>query len=662
MKLIWFYHARFKFLTVLQDALRYFRESQLQILFAMEFMHIILLSKKRLQLLIIRKFKLNWNVFVNNFCMKNKILKAIFISISFLYMTEIKIIAQNVPSNKELQKLFENYYEDRLKLYPLEATSIGDNRYNNILQNDGSHVFLKQVHDFNSKYLIELSTYNLVKLSVEDRISYSILQDMLNNEIESEKFHTEWMPFNQFYSLPITMGQFGSGTSSQPFKTLQDYDNWLQRIDAFNIWTDTTIANFRKGIKAGMVLPKTLVVKMIPQMESLSQTDIAKNVFYGPIKHFPAQFSEEDKRKLTTKYTKAITEKLIPCYKKLAAFFSGEYLIAARSTSGLSYLPNGNVMYQFAVKTLTSTNKTPEEIYQTGLSEVSRITAEMEKLKDKIGYKGTLKELFHFMLTDKQFMPFKTEQEVLDANWAILQKITPQLKKYFSVFPKSPFEIRATESFRAAAASPEYIPGSADGTQPGIYYIPILDPTKINVTEWAMEATFLHEAIPGHHYQISLSQEDSTLPKFRRFAWYPAFGEGWALYCESLGDSLGCYTDPYQKMGAYGNEIHRAIRLVVDVAIHTGKMTRDEAIKYMMDNEVISERSATAEVERYMAIPGQALAYKIGELKIKELRDKYKIQLGSKFNIMAFHDAILKGGNMPLTVFEKYMDEWARRR
>jgi uncharacterized protein (DUF885 family) len=215
------------------------------------------------------------------------------------------------------------------------------------------------------------------------------------------------------------------------------------------------------------------------------------------------------------------------------------------------------------------------------------------------------------------------------------------------------------ESFRAAAASPQYNRSSADGTRPGIYYIPILDPKKINVTNWALEATFLHEAIPGHHYQFSLLQENTSLPKFRRFSFFPAFSEGWALYCESLGEELGCYRDPYQKMGAYGAEMHRAIRLVVDVAMHTGKMSREEAIRYMMDNEAISEQTATTEIERYMAMPGQALSYKIGELKIKELRDKYQKLLDAKFSLMAFHDAILAGGSMPLNVLEIYMDEWA---
>jgi len=594
--------------------------------------------------------------------MKYKIQKAIFITLILLCSIETKISAQNATANNALHQLFDDYYEDRLKLFPLEATAAGDSRYNNILQNDGSQVFLKQVHDFYSKYQKDLSGYKPESLNLEDRISYYILKDVLDRELEAEQYHKEWMPFAQFFSLPLTMGQLGNGSGNQPFKTVQDYENWLQRIDAFAVWTDTTIENFRKGIKAGIVLPKALVVKMIPQMESLAQSDTSKNIFYGPIKHFPEQFSNEDKARLTNLYSHAITAQLIPAYKKLSTFFSGEYLNAARSTSGINALPNGEAMYRYNIYFFTTTHKAPEEIYQTGLSEVSSITAEMEKLKNKMGFNGSLKELFSFMQTDKRFMPFKTVQEVLDSNRAVLTKITPQLKKLFSVAPKTPFEVREVESFRAAAAAPQYNRSSADGARPGIYYIPILDPAKINVTNWALEATFLHEAIPGHHYQLSLQQENTSLPKFRRFSFYPAFSEGWALYCESLGEQLGCYTDPYQKMGAYGNEIHRAIRLVVDASLHTGKMTREEAIKYMMENEAISEQNATAEIERYMAMPGQALAYKIGELKIKELRNKYQKQLGNKFSLRDFHDAILQGGSMPLSVFEIYMDEWAKGR
>jgi uncharacterized protein (DUF885 family) len=587
--------------------------------------------------------------------------KKIFLLLFVFCFFGIKTIAQNSLKNEKLHVLFEDYYQERLKLFPLEATGAGDDRYNNILHNDGSQAFLKKLHDLYSKYQNELNNFNPQKLNAEDKISYYILKDMLSRELEAEKFHREKMPFAQFFSLPLTMGQLGNGKGNQPFKTVKDYENWLQRIDIFTVWTDTTIANFRKGIKSGMVLPKSLVVKMIPQYESLAQTDAAKNIFYGPINNFPEEFTTEEKARLTKAYKDAITTKLIPSYQKLATFFNGDYMKAARDSSGISALPNGDALYNYHIYFFTTLRTKPEAIYQTGLDEVKRITAEMEALKNKIGFKGTLKELFHFMQTDKQFMPFKTVQEVLDANNAVLDKVSPYLSTYFSVKPKTPFEIREVEAFRAAAAAPQYNRSSADGKRPGIYYIPIVDPTKVNVTNFALEATFIHEAIPGHHYQFSLLQENTTLPKFRRFSFYPVFSEGWALYVESLGKELGCYTDPYQEMGAYGNEIHRAIRLVVDTGMHTGKMNREEAIKYMMENEAIAEHTATAEIERYMAMPGQALAYKTGELKIKELRDKYKRQLGGKFSLRSFHDALLQGGNMPLSVLEIYMEDWAKK-
>ena len=308
----------------------------------------------------------------------------------------------------------------------------------------------------------------------------------------------------------------------------------------------------------------------------------------------------------------------------------------------------------------TTTNKTPEEIYKKGLEEVARIEQEMDRVKTEVKFNGDRKAFFGFMKTDKQFMPFKTPEEVLNAFRAIQSKIDPKLKTMFNKYPETKFEIRQTEAYRAASGSAEYNQGSPDGTRPGIFYVPILDAKEFNTTS-GMESLFLHEAIPGHHYQISLQQENESLPMFRRVGWYGAYGEGWALYCEGLGKELGCYTDPYQYMGALGDEIHRGIRLVVDVALHTGKMTREEAIKYMTDHEAISEDAATAEIERYMAIPGQALSYKIGALKIQELRKKYEKQQGTKFNLSNFHDELLKDGCMPLDVFEKKMDRWAEK-
>lgn len=317
-------------------------------------------------------------------------------------------------------------------------------------------------------------------------------------------------------------------------------------------------------------------------------------------------------------------------------------------------------MYKFMVKQNTTTDKTPEEIYQLGLREMARISGIMDSIKNKVGFKGDMKAFFEYMKTDPKFMPYKTPKEVLDAFENIHQRMQPNLKKLYTKVPKTPFEIRQTEAFRAASASAEYNNGSADGSRPGIFYVPILDATKFNITS-GMESLFLHEAIPGHHYQISLAQENTSLPKFRRFEVDNAYAEGYALYCESLGKELGLYTDPYQHMGALGDEMHRAIRLVVDVSIHSKNMTREQAIKYMMDHEAIDEHGATAEIERYMTNPGQALGYKIGALKIRELRSRYEKQLGSKFDIAAFHEQLLKDGSMPLSVLESNMDAWAAK-
>lgn len=571
------------------------------------------------------------------------------------------IHAQDAAATKQLHSLFDRYHEDYIRLDPVSATEAGDPRYNDLLPNEGAAPYLQEKHNFYKKYDEGLKAVPYAKLSADDQVSYDILKDIIDRNLEGERFHTEYMPVNQVFSLTLEMGQLGSGKGAQPFKTVKDYEQWIKRATAFTPWTDTAIANFRKGMKTGMVLPRALAIKVIPQLESLAPEDVTKSVFYGPINMMPESFSAADKQRLTDAYKKLIREQLNASYKKLRTFLQEEYLPLARASSGVSALPNGPEFYKFCIYNYTTTHKTPEELYQTGLDEVARITAEMEKVKSEIGFKGSLQQLFEFMKTDKQFMPFKTNKEVLDANFALLKKVEPHLSQYFGVRPKTPFEIREVESFRAASAPPQYNKGNLELNRPGIYYFPILDPTKVNVTGWPMEAVFLHEAIPGHHYQISLQLENKSLPVFRRYSMSTAFVEGWGLYAESLGDLLGCYTDPYQKLGAYGTEIHRAIRLVTDVALHTGKMTREEAIKYMMDHEAIAEATATLEIERYMAAPGQALSYKTGELKIKELRDRYKKQLGDHFSLKDFHDAILTGGAMPLDVFEKYMNAWAQK-
>ena len=559
-----------------------------------------------------------------------------------------------------LANLFNAYWEDRARLFPLVATAQGDNRYNDRLPNDQTRAFRQQQGRLYHRYLNDLLNIDRARLPPDDKLSYDIFQYEMRSRLEGLRYVSWMMPFAQIYSLPSTFGLLGTGTSAQPFRTVRDYDNWLARVDKFPVWADSAIGNFRQGLRAGVVLPRVLVLRMVPQLQAHVAADATRSPFYGPIVRLPASFSPADRARLTAAYQQAIATQLTPTYRRLADFLQTEYLPRARTSSGLADIPGGAELYRYNVRLATTTDRLPDALYQTGLSEAKRIRAEMEALKRRVGFKGSLPSFFGYLGSSSRFMPYKTPEEVLNAFRAIQARSAPGLARAFGRTPKSPFEIRQTEAFRAATASAEYSRGTPDGSRPGIFYVPIPDAAKFNVTS-GMESLFLHEALPGHHYQLSLQQENTALPKFRRFGSYPAFSEGWGLYCESLGRELGLYTDPYQHIGALGDEMHRALRLVVDVGIHTKGMSREQAIAYMMANEPISEQDATTEVERYLALPGQALAYKTGALKFRELRTRYEKQLGPRFNLRAFHDEILAGGSMPLAVLERRLDAWAAR-
>ncbi len=574
---------------------------------------------------------------------------------------------RSIPDNKDFGKVLDDYFNDRMKYFPVEATQNGDQRYNDQLPVDFTDSYLDTLRNFYGDYLQKILVFDRDKLNRNDQISYDVLYRELKMDIEGIDLHlainnvtmpnVQYMPFNQFEGIPLFLGQMGSGTGIQPFKTVEDYQKWIVRAGRFQAWTDSAIVYFRKGLLNGYILPRCLVEKMIPEMQNMAVTDTAKNIFYTPIHLMPASFSNEDKQKLSDQLDALITGTLIPSYQKLAVFLQNEYLPKSRNSIGYDDLPNGVALYKYLIRYWTTTNKTAEEIYQTGLSEVKRIHAEMELVKTQTGFQGELPAFFTYIKTDSRFTPYQSPGEVLDAFRKIQATIDPNLKKLFGHTPKMKFEIRQTEAFRAASASAEYIAGDPGGSRPGVFYVPILDARKFNISS-GMESLFLHEAIPGHHYQNSLQMEDTLLPKFRRFAWYGAYGEGWALYSESLGKELGLYTDPIQYMGALGDEMHRAVRLVVDVGMHLKKMTREQAIKYMMDNEPISEQGATAEIERYIAIPGQALSYKTGAMMIRELRTRYTNELGKRFHIAAYHDEVLSDGCLPLEIFERKMDLW----
>ncbi len=429
----------------------------------------------------------------------------LFAAIGLLLMScQNKPGSASAGKNKDLAAFFDRYYETRLKLYPLEATSIGDNRYNDQLPDDGSAAFLSKAKAFYADNLQKIKQFKREDLNAEDQLSYDIFTYEMQVALDGFNYHFEYLPFNQFYALPITIGQFGSGIGSQSFKTVQDYQNWLKRLQAFSVWSNTAIKNLQKGVDTGMVLPRALVMKMIPQMRAMEVTDPTKSLFYGPVNNFPKSFSDTEKSMLKEAYRKAIMQAVVPTYKKLGDYLQNQYLPHARSTSGYSAMTGGAAMYKYLVKQQTTTDKTPEEIYQLGLKEVARIRVKMDSIKNSVGFKGDLKAFFEYMKNDRKFMPYKTPQQVLAAFEDIHKRMEPNLKKMFNHVPKTPFEIRQTEAFRAASASAEYNQGSADGSRPGIFYVPILDASTFNTTS-GMESLFLHEAIPGHHYQISLT-------------------------------------------------------------------------------------------------------------------------------------------------------------
>jgi uncharacterized protein (DUF885 family) len=404
------------------------------------------------------------------------------------------------------------------------------------------------------------------------------------------------------------------------------------------------------------VLPKSLIVKVIPQLKSMITDNPEENLFYSPINNFPDKFTDDEKNTIKEAYINIINNKIIPAYKSLYQFVSTDYFAAGRESSGYSSLSDGKANYEHRIKKYTTTNLTANEIHQIGFEEVNRIHHEMEKVKKEVGFDGDLKAFFEFVRNNKKLKPFTEPQQVIDNFNDIHERIKPQLTQLFDIIPNAGFEIRRTEKFREKSAAAQYNSPSKDGSRPGIFYVPIPDVKEYSVF-WD-EALFLHEAIPGHHYQIALTQENENLPEFRRNLWYSAYGEGWALYAESLGKELGLYTDPYQYFGMLNMELHRAIRLVLDTGIHTKGWTREEAIQYSLLNEAESEDNIVKEVERYMANPGQALSYKIGQLKILDLRAKAEKELGNKFSIKEFHNQVLKTGCVPLAILEEKINSW----
>ncbi|MBE2210720.1 MAG: DUF885 family protein [Xanthomonadaceae bacterium] len=556
----------------------------------------------------------------------------------------------------QLNGLYALYWEEVLRMNPVQATFQGDNRYNDRMPDFYSKSFRDVAREFTQRWLTRIEAIGPEGLQGQDLISYEIFVSEAKDSLAGERFPGWMMPVNQMGSIVTYAAMLGSGTGAQPFKTVKDYDNWLSRGGQFPVLVDSVIDNMRQGMEAGVVQPRALMVKVVPQIDALLKPKAEETLFWGPIKAMPADFSAADKARLTREYRDMIDGGMLPAFKKLRDFINDEYLPATRDSVGMDKLPNGQDWYAFNVHQTTTTDLTPAQIHQIGLDEVARIHGEIRKVMQEVGFKGSLQDFFKFMRTDKRF-EYASEDELLAHYRGLEDKINQRVPEQFSLIPKAGFEIRPVEAYRAkSAAGGSYMAPSEDGTRPGIFYVNTYDlPTR---KRWDAEDLYLHEAIPGHHFQIALQQELTNLPAFRRFGGQTAYIEGWGLYAESLGKPLGVYTNPYDYFGYLQNELWRAIRLVTDTGLHSKNWTREQVIQYMLDNSAESETQATAEAERYIAWPSQALAYKIGELKIQQLKLRAQAALGDRFDPREFHAEVLKDGSLPLNVLEAKIDRW----
>ncbi|MEI2455998.1 MULTISPECIES: DUF885 domain-containing protein [Lysobacter] len=561
---------------------------------------------------------------------------------------------------EKLNRLYEQYWEETLQLNPLLATAQGDPRYNDRLPNFASAEFRRRSREFDQRWLKTIESVGSQGLSAQDLLSYEIFVRDTRMDLEAERFPGWMQPVNQFNNFAATIAQLGSGAGSQPFKTVADYDNWRKRAALAPAVFDQLIANSREGVKRGVVQPKALMLKVLPQLDALIKERAEDTLFWKPVTNWPAGIEEQDKARLSAEYRQMIETELMPAYARLRDYIKNEYLAQARDSAGLGALPDGADWYAFNARRSTTTELSPAQIHQIGLDEVARIHGEIRKVMAEVKFQGSLQDFFKFMQNDPRFV-FKDEPALLAHYRGLEAKINRKVPELFSLTPKAPFEIRPVEAFRAqSAAGGSYMRPSEDGSRPGIFYVNTYDlPTR---KTWDAEDLYLHEAIPGHHFQLALQQELSDLPKFRRFGGATAFTEGWGLYAESLGRDLGVYTDPYNYFGYLQNELWRAIRLVVDTGLHSKGWTREQVIAYMLENSAESETQSTAEAERYMAIPGQALAYKIGELRIMQLRQRAEQALGPRFDIREFHAEVLKDGAVPLDVLERKIDRWIASR
>jgi uncharacterized protein (DUF885 family) len=564
--------------------------------------------------------------------------------------------AHPAAAAKKLAALAERYYETQAKFEPIAATYNGDSRYDDKLpQTLNPAIKAKQIAQL-SQISKALSAIRRNALSTPDQVTYDCLQFEIAAAIRMSKFDDRLMPVNQMDNVPLTLAHFASGQSAQLLKTVPQYDNYLKRIRQLPEWLQQASTNMREGMRRKIVLPKALVISMLPQFAQLVTDQATEHPYYLPVKNFPVEFTEADKLRLSKDYQSAIQEQVLPALRRFNQFLKDEYLPASRDSTGWSALPGGAQWYQAWVEDQTTTHLTPEQIHATGLKEVARIQREYAILGPKLGYQGTPESLPEWMEAQTSYRPFKTEKEVLDAYIAIDGIVRQKLPEFFEKTPKAALEIRPEPEISRATASDHYTAPAIDGSRPGVFWAVINKPEDYATT--GMKTLFLHEGQPGHHFHLATLQE-LDVPKFRKVGGNNAYTEGWALYAETLGREMGLFeNDPAAYYGHLSDEMLRATRLVVDTGMHAKGWTREQGIQYLQQTLGYSEAVSRQCIERYMAWPGQALGYKIGSLKIMELRQKAQAALGDRFDLRRFHNVVLSDGTLPLSLLETKVLKW----
>ena len=558
------------------------------------------------------------------------------------------------PAHKALLALADQYYDAAARFEPLGATENGDNRFDDQLGMSIAPAKRAAQFKLYRQFATRLKAIQRAQLDTGDRINYDILGYELKGLLAMERFPEHLLPINQMDSVPVNLANYAGGEASQPIGIVKEYDAYLSRVAQMPAWIDQAIANMREGMKKGITQPKAIMISGLPAFQKLVSATPESNIFYTPITKLPAAFSDADKQRLTAAYRKTVADKVMPALARLATFVEKEYIPACRTSTGLGALPDGAAWYQARVANSTTTSLKPDEIHAIGLKEVARIQAQFELLGPKLGYTGPAAGLPVWVAAQPKFYPFKTEEEVQAVYHKLNDVLDTKLPLMFTLQPKAKLDLRLEPELSRATASDHYTAPAGDGSRPGVFWSVVNDPTKYGST--GMTTLFLHEGKPGHHFHIALMQE-LNLPNFRKFGGNNAYTEGWALYSETLGKEMGLFDDPAQFFGHLNDELLRATRLVVDTGMHAQGWTREQSIKYMSDTlgyDVV----AKSETERYMAWPGQALGYKIGSLKIVELRERAAKALGDKFSLPKFHAVVLGDGTLPLALLEEKVDRW----